>query len=105
MESEVLYVPVPAIIGIRPPAAKTPSLKIEICSSSERVGASPVVPHNTIASVPEAMCHSIKAQSVSKSTSFSAVKGVTSATRVPLNMDHPLPLCYTGAEEKNQALV
>jgi hypothetical protein len=48
------------MIGTRLFETSIAALKISICSSVERVGASPVVPQQTIAWVPSNACQSIQ---------------------------------------------
>src|SRR5262245_34191599 len=80
----VEFEPVPASTGTRPFATLTARAMISSCSSSDRVGASPVVPQGTSPLTPPAICSSHRRSKASKSTfSPPPAKGVTRAVHVP----------------------
>jgi hypothetical protein len=60
--SAVLFEPVPATTGTRPPAVSTAISMTRLCSSALKVGDSPVVPTGTMPLLPSAICHSISSR-------------------------------------------
>src|SRR5260221_7606107 len=96
MASSVELAPVPPITGSRPLARSTVNPMIFLCSSKSTVADSPVVPTETIPSVPLSTCHSTKPSRASQSTAPVGAIGVTSATRLPWIMDVLLEWLGTG---------
>ncbi len=82
MASAVELEPVPAITATRPATASMTTSTTRLCSSWDRVGDSPVVPHGTIASVPWVTWNSTSSRSLASSTR-PLRNGVTSATIEP----------------------
>src|SRR5512139_1684312 len=87
--SFVLFDPVPAMTGTRPSAARITRSITRSCSSNESVGASPVVPHGTMPSVPLRIWNSTSRRNAPEST-FPSRNGVTVATIAPWNIRPPL---------------
>src|SRR5688572_21158714 len=81
---------------MRPFATWTASSITRKCSSCDSVGDSPVVPTGTTPVTPPATCASINAAKAA-SSSWSFRNGVTSAVKVPANINSPRFLCMGGA--------
>src|SRR5439155_21445342 len=87
--SAVALPPAPATTGTRPRAALTVAAITATCSSTSSVADSPVVPTDTIPSMPLSICQSTSLVSASKSTA-PLRNGVTSAVRQPSMIMDPL---------------